>query len=152
MTWLKCNNSTSKWHDLFKLSFPLSVLFCFYVHWGQLALSFVVGQILMFEVDMQIVMQNNYDLTFVVNCQNDGQYHFFQLQLSQLKTELAQFGISLAEFADKVLGDVELSGSVLTHPPRLLDELDSQILPKFLLIQQWLCQPKENKLNPFRPW
>jgi hypothetical protein len=55
--------------------------------------------------------------------------------LSQLKLELRQIGVSLNDFAAKVLGDPQLSGSVLTHPQRRLDELDSEVLPKFLRIQ-----------------
>jgi hypothetical protein len=71
-------------------------------------------------------------------------------QLEQLKTELTQLGVSLSEFGSKVLEESDHSGSVLTHPPRLLDELDSKILPKFLTIQQWLCKPPEQKLKPFK--
>ena len=70
-----------------------------------------------------------------------------KFQLSQLKTDLRQLGVSLADFAAKVLGDSRLSDSVLSHQPCRLDELDSEVLPKFLLIQQWLCQPSKLKLE-----
>ena len=42
----------------------------------------------------------------------------------------------MSEFGAKVLGESDRSGSVLFHPPRLLDELDEKVLPKFLTIQQ----------------
>ena len=56
----------------------------------------------------------------------------------------------MSEFGAKVLGESDRSGSVLFHPPRLLDELDEKVLPKFLTIQQWLCKPKDDKLKPFK--
>ena len=79
----------------------------------------------------------------------DKEIPFFgvNFQLSQLKTDLRQLGVSLADFAAKVLGDARLSDSVLSHQPCRLDELDSEVLPKFLLIQQWLCQPSKLKLE-----
>ena len=76
--------------------------------------------------------------------------NFIELQLTQLKLELNKLGVTLSEFGAKVLGESDHSGSVLTHPPRLLDELDSKVLPKFLTIQQWLCKPQEQKLKPFK--
>ena len=78
--------------------------------------------------------------------------YLIEPQLSQLKMELTQLGVSLSEFGAKVLGESDHSGSVLTHPPRLLDELDSKVLPKFLTIQQWVCKSQEQKLKPFKSW
>lgn len=66
-------------------------------------------------------------------------------QLTQLRDDLEQLGVSTAEFAVKVLGDA--GGVVMNHPAKLLDELDADVLPKFLTIQQWLCQPKNLKLE-----
>lgn len=70
--------------------------------------------------------------------------------IDQLNEDLFHLGVTSAEFADQVLGDSNLSDSVLTHPPIQLDELDSDLLPKFLLIQQWLCLPKDQKRKTFQ--